>query len=122
MEEPLLPDDNDDVFQNHEGDIHNLQDTELFFPLHRLDLQIGDFTGAIRTLKLMLAFWVMWLVFVVYNLCTQGIRYKDALDIYITFEYWFEVCTVTWIPLSTSSIYAYAQALSKPILLLDIKW
>ena len=64
-------DDDDDFFHNHDVEnIQNLQDTELFFPLHRLDIQIGDFSGAIRTLKLMLAFWVVWLGFVVYNLCT----------------------------------------------------
>jgi hypothetical protein len=103
MEEPLINQD--------ENDIQNINNTELFFPLHRQDIQLGDFKGAKRTLTLMLAFWIIWLGFVIYNLCTQSMIYKNVLDMYITFEYWFEICTVSWLPLTICSIYANASAL-----------
>ena len=69
IEQPLLP---EDFFDPHE-DMENLEDSDLFFPLNRIDMQLGDFSGAVRIVQMLLIFWIFWLSFIIMNLVINKI-------------------------------------------------
>ena len=105
IQQPLLPDEDEIDFFNN---VQNLDDREMFFPLNRFDVQLGDFSSAIRNLKLLFGFWMLWLSFIIFNLCSTRIYTKgETYDLYITFEWWFEICTAVWLPIAGHSSYAH---------------